>query len=321
MRTPEASQVAAGIAGQVALTTYEGRTLTLRAADISAVLDGIPDPRDPVYTGNRCTVYWRDMRVVIRDTAANVLLQINAAQSAEIGRVFKFGQALDCDAAIPTDVWDGADGVTSTDIWVPPTTARIHAIASASANDADPSGTGLRTVRVYGLTAWDTDETSEVVALNGVTPVNTVNSYVIIHRMVGLTFGNLQTNAGIITATAATDGTITAAIQAGHAQTLMAIYGVPSTKKLKMTSISASVLRSGVGASVADMSLQVNASPDQADGGWNTKHVFSVVDAFELMFDPPVPFSGPALIKVQAVANTINTQVTAAFNALLEDAA
>ena len=87
----------------------------------------------------------------------------------------KFGEALDADLSVDTDIWDGADGTTSTDVWVAPTTARTHDITSTSAND-DGEGTpltGARTVEVYGLTAWNTAEVSETVTLNGTANVAT----------------------------------------------------------------------------------------------------------------------------------------------------
>ena len=86
------------------------------------------------------------------------------------------------------------------------------------------------------MQTWASAESSEDVVLNGVAPVNTVNSYVIIHRVkvipVGSTYG---INLGTITATAAVDVTITAQINIGLGQTNMAIYGVPSIQSLYMT--------------------------------------------------------------------------------------
>lgn len=234
------------------------------------------------------------------------------------GRIFKFGQALDCDAGIETDIWDGADGVTSTDVWVRPTAARIHDIASTSANDT-AGGTGQRTIRVFGLTSWAAAEVSEDLAMNGASNVPTANAYVIIHRMKGTSFGSGATNAGIITATAQTDATVTAAIQAAHGQTLMAIYGVPSTQKLAITDIDVSVLRAGAGSALVDACLLVDERADQSDSGFLKKHVFSTGEAFTLTFDPPLDYSGPCLVKLQVISSVNNVQTTASFNAFLVD--
>jgi len=231
----------------------------------------------------------------------------------------KFGQAPDADSGTLTDVWDGADGTTSTDIWVAPTAARVHAIVSNDTNDTS-AGTGLQTCRVYGLTDWDTAETSEVVSMNGTTPVNTSSSYVIIHRMKSLTFGSGGTNAGIVTATAATDSTITAAIQAGEGQTLMAIYGVPSTQTLHLTQIYASVLKSiGVGAVKVDATLLVKENADLATSGFITKERFQYTDQNSLHRDycPVKSVTGPAIVKMQVETNVANSVATAAFDAYL----
>ena len=72
----------------------------------------------------------------------------------------KYGEATDCDSGVPTDVWDGADGTTSTDVWVAPTQARIHQITSTDiADDGDPAASGMRRIRVYGLKTWASAET------------------------------------------------------------------------------------------------------------------------------------------------------------------
>lgn len=320
MRTPEVSEVAPGIAGQVALTALDSRTLTIRAADVLAVKEGIPDPRDPVYTGDRCTIYWASGAEVIRDTAANVISSINAAASPEIDPLFKFGKTLDADSGVATDIWDGADGVTSTDIWAAPTNARTHNIRSGSANDT-AAGSGLRTLQISGLTSWTADEVSETVTMNGVGNVATANQYVIIHRMKGLTWGATGSNEGIILAEAQTDLTITAAIQIGNNQTLMAIYGVPSTKVLKQTGLYLSILGSAVAS--ADISVYVNETPDVSpSGGFLVKDTFKIdpADSWRANYDPAIPYAGPALIKLQALATANNTQITGSFNAKLEAA-
>ncbi len=130
----------------------------------------------------------------------------------------RFGRNSDVDAA--EDIWSyGGD-------WVAPTAARIHAIVSDSGNDTS-AGTGARTVQVSGLNG-SYAITTETVTMNGATPVNTANSYVIIHHMLVLTAGSGGTNAGNITATAATDSTVSAYMVAGYAHTHLGIYQIPA---------------------------------------------------------------------------------------------
>lgn len=123
-------------------------------------------------------------------------------------------------------------GTTPEDIWnyggayVAPTTARVHAIVSDSANDTS-AGTGARTVLIIGIND-SYARTTETVTMNGTTPVNTVNSYLHIHLMQVQAVGSGGVNAGNITATAATDATVTCSIDATHGQSESAVYLVPS---------------------------------------------------------------------------------------------
>jgi len=244
-------------------------------------------------------------------------LAVMRGQVPGYGGINKFGQAADVDTSL-TDLWDGADGVTSTKIWVAPTTARIHSLVSAHADDDNPAGAGMRTVRVYGLQTWDSVETSEVVAMNGVASVPTINAYVIIHRMQGVTYGANATNTGVIKATAATDATVTAAILAGNGQTLMAIYGVSSKQQLFVKALSGSVLRTGGAASV-DYGLWAQERADQSDTGFNIKERFQVTDTspHKEHFTVPKTYDGPCIVKLQAISSRINTQVTGGFDAFV----
>ena len=208
--------------------------------------------------------------------ARDPMLEIAKGTVHGTSHVNKFGKAIDVDLATPTDVWDGADGVTSTDIWVPPTVARTHDIASTDANDdGDPVGTGARTINIQGLDSnWILQ--SEDITLNGTSNVATANTYHRIFRMKVLTVGSGGVNAGIITATAQTDATVTAAIQAGNNQTLMAIYTVPADKKAYVTNMYASFSASTPATVTGSVKLLMKQDASQSNSPFNVKHIFGI---------------------------------------------
>ncbi len=242
--------------------------------------------------------------------------------------VNKFGRSTNVDSDTATDIWDGANPTDDEPIWIPPTAARIHTIVS---DDTDDDGTlpglgpGARTIQVYGLQDWDTAETSEVVVMNGTTGVPMSNAYVIIHRMKVLTKGATGPNVGVITATAASDGTVTAQINnapEGQGQTQMAIYGVPSVQKAFMTAYYTSANRSASSGAV-DVSLLVNPEPDAELLGYLVKHTQGLKPAgtsyIRHPFDPYFGISGPAIIKIQAMPTANNFDCSAGFDLIMVD--
>jgi hypothetical protein len=245
--------------------------------------------------------------------------------------VNKFGRNIEIDSGVTADIWDGghrigAGGVSL--IWVAPTQTRIHAIVSTSDEDSDTGGIvaqgdGARTIRVFGLTDWDTNEVSEDIIMDGTNAVNTSNSYVIIHRILVLTKGDdaLGPNVGVITATAATDGTVTAQIRVSQGQTQMAIYGVPSTQKAYIGRIYANVNKSGGAAGLLDVSLLSNPEPDNELTNFLTKHTFGLqtvgTSAFTIPYYTPKVIEGPTIIKIQTSSNTNDMDVSAGFDLVL----
>ncbi len=258
------------------------------------------------------------------DVKATVGFMLELARGNILGMagINKFGRSTNNDSGIPTDVWDGANATDDIAIWVAPTTARIHAITSTSDADSVTAG-GARTIQVYGLTSWDAAEVSEVVSMDGVTGPNTANAYVIIHRMQVLTKGATSVNVGVISATAATDGTLTAQINAGTGQTHMAIYGVPSTQTAYMGRFYANFNRSGGVSVSADVSLEINPEPDVELINFVTKHTFALVkdgtSALTILYSNYKIFSGPAIIKVQVIASAADLDISAGFDVILVD--
>ena len=255
----------------------------------------------------------------------DMALEIAAGTYANYKAVNKFGRAPSGGQTTATDIWDRANATPTQQIWVAPTQARVHAIVSTDDHDgktATPSSTGTRTLRVYGLTDWDTKETSEDITMDGTTAVNTTNSYVIIHRMIALTYGTSGPNVGTISATAATDATVTATIVIGQGQTQMAIYGIPSTQVAYMPNYYGSAIKAAA-ACRGSVELFVNSIPDvtvtkflvKHTNGWDT----TATSYIRHQFNPYFKISGPAIIKIQAISSAADTDFSAGFDLILVD--
>lgn len=249
-------------------------------------------------------------------------LEVTRGRISGITALNKFGRAPDGVQTTATDIWDRTDATPTQQIWVAPTTARQHNIVSSStSDDGDPVGAGARTLRIYGLTSWSSAEVSEDITLNGTSNVATVNGYVIIHRMQVLTKGATNVNVGTITATAVTDGTVTAAIRPGIGQTEMAIYGIPSTQSAYMTNFTATLNATGVTAVLVDIKLLVNPEPSAQLTNFLVKRTVGLQSSgtsrSQHVFEPYLKITGPAIIKLQGVASAADSDCTAGFDLYL----
>jgi len=172
-------------------------------------------------------------------------------------------------------------------------------------------------LRIYGLKTWADAETSEDITLDGTTPVNTANSYVIIHRMKVLTSGATSINVGTISATAATDNTVTAIILPGDGQTEMAIYGVPSTQTFYLKRWGASIGKGNTTIAV-NFRLLVNENASAQTKNYLRKDDINLVSTgtsgISRVYDIPPSFAGPCIIKVQAIASANDTDATSGFD-------
>lgn len=193
------------------------------------------------------------------------MLAISDDRIHGVTHVNKFGRNVDTDQKGTTtivvhgrDIWDG--GIDGASRWLPPTTARTHQIVSSNDEDGGAgTDTGALTLRIFGLDA-DYALQQEDITLNGTTNVPTANTYTMIHRMKALTFGvpadgRGPRNLGNITATADTDGTVTAKITADNNQSLMAIYQIPANTRGYVTHWGSELRKAGGGATFADVFL------------------------------------------------------------------
>jgi hypothetical protein len=127
-------------------------------------------------------------------------------------------------AATPgDDIWGGGGSYNFY-----PTTAQSMEILSTDADDTS-AGSGARTIIVYGLDEnWE--EQSEVLTLNGGTPVNLTNTYIRMFRAVVLTAGTTETNEGALVVRIQGGGTTAIFIGALDGQTQHTIYTIPAGK-------------------------------------------------------------------------------------------
>lgn len=97
---------------------------------------------------------------------------------------------------------------------------------STSANDTASSGTGTRSIIIYGVDG-DWNQVIEILELDGTTPVTTTNSFLGVNRVSIYLAGSSESNVGDITATDSTTNTVTLAkIPAGEGTTQQAIFYV-----------------------------------------------------------------------------------------------
>ena len=127
--------------------------------------------------------------------------------------IHKFGANFDIDQNTdPESIWSGGGQYP----WASLATAQTIYAISTSASDTS-------TMTIEGLDA-DYNEQTETVTLNGLTAVATTNTFIRVYRMTydAINVGTIQ--ARVTSGT----GTIVAQIEAGDAQTLMAVYTVPA---------------------------------------------------------------------------------------------
>ena len=196
-------------------------------------------------------------------------------------------------------------------------TTETSATAAWTAVDVPAAGTGARVIRVYGLKTWDLSETYEDVPLNGTTAVNTANSYVIIHRMRVLRNGAIAggPNKGLVTATAATDTTVTAAILAGNGSTLMAIYGISSLDRVWLDYVFATAEKSAASTTVKIVA-RVNQTPDvQLTNFTVLRKIGLSIDGTSAYIQEGLKLEvqGPAILKISANSNAANIEVAAGW--------
>jgi hypothetical protein len=199
--------------------------------------------------------------------------------------------------------------------------ASFLTIVSTSDSDIFEDEDGAGQIEVFGLDE-DYNEISELVNLNGITPVLTTNKYMRANRAVVTDSEDGDGNYGTITAEfQAIPGLVAFVMRPFDNQTLLAVYTVPAGKTFYMNSIEVDMARINGSAGSAQVSLR--ARPFGPKTVYNSKLFTVVSDSSPLrpnLLNSPMVFSEKTDIKVSVEqVSDSNTTISAYFSGYLVD--
>lgn len=235
-------------------------------------------------------------------------LQVARGQITNHETQFQFGVNTSVGTSVAT-IWNGP-----TTTYAYPAAATVLKISSSDTNDTS-AGTGARTVLINGLNA-NYQETSEIVTLNGQTPVNTANSYLRFHYMEVLTAGSGGGAAGTIYAgTGSVTGGVPAVayglITSAYNTSAAAMWTVPAGYTAYMTSC---VWTSGNTSANVVVTGQIFS---RTVGGVFTLESSCKIlagNTFHRNFDQPLIFQEKTDIEMRASSSAAGSQVTGEFH-------
>jgi len=264
---------------------------------------------------NVLRLYFNQLDNALRNAVANSVpynLRVSQGNVAGAKALYKFGVNPDIDGTEET-VWsEGGDYP-----W--PISAAIVYVSSTSAADAFPSGTGARTVRVFGLDA-NYLEIEEDIELTGQTQVATTQQYLRVYRAYVLTSGSGGGAAGTVYvgttgATAGVPAVVYANLSIGN-QTQMAVYTVPAGKTLYVDDLlfTAAISQANNFATVKFATRGVSTNT------FRTLVIQNIQSNTDF-----IPFSYPLKVlektdlECRAVTTSSNNEISAAFQGVLID--
>lgn len=230
----------------------------------------------------------------------------------------KFGYNLDVDSGSAEIVasWGGTFArMTSADT--------LSVVSSSAADDGDPVGTGARSIIIYGIDE-NRDLQTEIVTMNGTTPVVTANQWLGVNRIAIYTVGSGEENAGTITATATSAGSTqgqmpvaSGAYEGGVTQ--QCIFHVPRNHIFLASYLRFNVNKiSGGGSPVVTIRGIVYSAQNGARQQVWAETIDTSVDNFiDLTPAEPFPISEQTILYFEATTDTANTIVGGRFSGKL----
>lgn len=190
--------------------------------------------------------------------------------------------------------------------YVYPSIALTMSLVSSSAADA-ASGTGMRTLLLEGLDA-NRVAISEIVTLNGLTPVTTTKQYLRLNNATGLTAGSGDTNAGTITIS--NGGTTYSAIQIGDVRSQNAFYSAPANSAIYASALNFSTAQ-GKAAEISTWIRPQNGIFFRA----GATYMFQTATQIDLL--PPVKAPRGSDVEIRGLATAAGTPVACGFDIIL----
>jgi hypothetical protein len=240
-------------------------------------------------------------------------LEMDLPYGATIGRVSGHTRvAVYGHTPTPTansDVWEGAG------LYPFQTTATKLEILSSSANDT-AAGTGARTMMIAGLDA-NFNPISEVITMNGVTPVQSVNNYLRVNGLNIVTAGSGGQNAGDITLRVTGAGATQAIARALYGYAKQAIYTVPTGFSLLVTDVLPECAGNGNAVNVVHSFTRItSAGVIQTTNEYNT--LPGVSTQRTIITGALVPATSSVVMRITAVGGA-PTGAFASINGILID--
>jgi len=243
------------------------------------------------------------------------LLNIGMGLIPGYENILRYGRNPDVDSGTaPEDVWDGGGLYTGQPLHA--AAAEVVQVFSSSALDT-AAGTGARSIRITGLNElWQ--YTTEVIVLNGVTPVPTVSLWRRVWLGEVLTAGTGGGNAGTITCrNSPTVATVFFIMPIGRNRTASGVYTVPEGKILFAHNVNVKIARANAGTGTAEYSVRVRAENSVYQAVRYNSVTTSYVDTYDLALTPL-----PARVDIKAVCESSSdndTSISASFLGILVD--
>lgn len=230
-------------------------------------------------------------------------------------------QSMPKDSAV--DIWSGMTTVPELSNF---TSAELLSFVSTSSNDAAPSGTGARSLLITGLDEnWD--ETSEIVALTGMTPVLSVGLFIRVHEVIVLQAGNPTTrNIGTINCTGATSAKLQARVRPNIGRSSKSHRTIPAQKRGAIRFLGAFLRGQGSTAINLDLTIQIRFNTDLPgfdDLAWiSLGQAHMTTAATSIVLTPnilPTQLQPKTDIRVRGIADSNGTQVSLLYKIWLYD--